>query len=240
MSLTSSPRTPANTAAWVCKHLLHSCGQSITLRDQEPAAGANTVPKPPNETSALRPAPAAFRKLYKAGGWTQPLLNSSPPFLRAFPADGCPETWWLRKPPARARLRRKKRLSGRQSSSSQVTFVNATRWALQQEVTECRALLLGAFPSVTVFALPHGAVFVHGALTWARDGPIRPRGKGVCSPPPPYEPLSLIHFSYVSPCKCTKTNIHCNIYEHSLIVTMVSKKTVKMDTRVDAPHIRRL
>lgn len=46
--------------------------------------------------------------------------------------------------------------------------------------------------------------------------------------------LSLIRFSHVSLCRRTKTNIHCNIYEHSPIVTMVSKKTGKMDRRVDA------
>lgn len=57
---------------------------------------------------------------------------------------------------------------------------------------------------------------------------------------PLYELLSLIHISYVSLCKCTKTNIHCNIYEHSLIVTMVSKKTGKMDTKLDALHVRQL
>lgn len=98
-----------------------------------------------------------------------------------------------------------------------------------------RALLF-----ITIFVLPHCKIFAgkKSAYTCVESRLIH-HVEGVFFFPL-YELLSLIHISYVSLCKCTKTNIHCNIYEHSLIVTMVSKKTGKMDTKLDALHVRQL
>lgn len=128
-----------------------------------------------------------------------------------------------------------------QSSILSVIFSEALRCSLKQEITKYQWLSwLWTLPSVSVLVFPQHKMFVgksehlhlHGRQTHI------PQIKFFPTLRPLYELLSLIHFSYVSPHKCTKTNIHCYIYEHSLIVTMVSKKTGKMGTKLDALHVR--
>lgn len=125
-----------------------------------------------------------------------------------------------------------------QSTILSVTFGDALRCFLKQEITKFQWLsCFWALPSALSLSFPTIKWFLARVSTCTHmKGRLIHREEGFFPPPHLYELLYFIHFSYISPYKCTKTNIHCNIYERSLIVTAASKKTGKMNTKRDGSY----